>query len=51
MRKYEDSTRLGHIFDAICTIEKYVSGVDKPAFLANGMMQDAVMRQIKLLGK
>jgi uncharacterized protein with HEPN domain len=51
MRKYDDSTRLGHIFDAICAIEKYVSGVDKPAFLANGMMQDAVMRQIEIVGE
>jgi len=51
MRKYDDSTHLGQIFDAICAIEKYFSVVDKPAFLANGMMQDAVMRRIEIVGE
>lgn len=51
MRKLDDVARLGHIYDAICTIEKYTAGVDKSAFLANGMMQDAIMRQIEIIGE
>jgi uncharacterized protein with HEPN domain len=51
MRKFDDAARLGHIYDAICAIEKYVAGVKKADFLANGMMQDAVMRQIEIIGE
>jgi uncharacterized protein with HEPN domain len=51
MKKFDDAARLGHIYDAICRIETYVSGIDKPAFLANGMMQDAVVRQIEIIGE
>jgi len=43
--------RLGHIYDAICTIENYVANVEKSGFLANGMMQDAIMRQIEIIGE
>jgi uncharacterized protein with HEPN domain len=51
MRKADDTTRLGHIYDAICTIEGYAAGVDKAAFLANKMMQDAILRQIEIIGE
>jgi uncharacterized protein with HEPN domain len=51
MRKIDDTARLGHIYDAICTIETYSAGVNKTAFLANGMMQDAIMRQIEIIGE
>jgi uncharacterized protein with HEPN domain len=51
MKKFDDTARLGHIFDAICRIESYVSEVDKPAFLANDMMQDAVVRQLEIIGE
>jgi uncharacterized protein with HEPN domain len=51
MKKYDDAARLVHIYDAICKIEKYISGVEKTAFLENGMLQDAIMRQIEIIGE
>lgn len=33
MKKYDDKARLGHIYDAIIKIEKYISGVEKTVFL------------------
>jgi len=51
MRKPDDTARLGHIFDAICSIESYVGRVDKAAFLSSKMMQDAVMRQVEIIGE
>lgn len=51
MKKFDDKARLGHIFDAISAIEKYVAGVEKDDFLENNMMQDAVMRQIEIIGE
>lgn len=51
MKKFDDKARLGHIFDAISAIEKYVTGVEKDDFLENNMMQDAVMRQIEIIGE
>ena len=51
MKKFDDTARLGHIFDAICRIESYVSDVDKPTFMANNMMQDAVVRQLEIIGE
>jgi uncharacterized protein with HEPN domain len=51
MRRFDDTARLGHIYDAICAIETYVNGVEKTAFLNNNMMQDAVMRQIEIIGE
>ncbi len=51
MRKPDDTARLGHILDAISRIESYVDGVDKAAFLSNAMMQDAIMRQIEIIGE
>ena len=51
MKKFDDSARLGHILDAINTIETYSSGVEKPTFLENGMLQDAIMRQVEIIGE
>ena len=51
MKKPDDIARLGHVYDAICQIETYTSGVEKTAFLNNNMMQDAVMRQIEIIGE
>ena len=51
MKKFDDTARLGHILDAIHCIETYIGGVDKAAFLANKMMQDALMRQIEIIGE
>lgn len=51
MRKFDDAARPGHIYDAICCIETYIRGIDKSAFAANGMMQDAIVRQIEIVGE
>jgi uncharacterized protein with HEPN domain len=51
MKSPDDITRLGHIYDAIIRIESYVRGIKKNAFLENSMMQDAVMRQIEIIGE
>jgi uncharacterized protein with HEPN domain len=51
MKTKDDATRLGHIFDAICRIEEYTRGVDKNTFDNYGMMQDAIMRQIEIVGE
>ncbi|HVM71453.1 MAG TPA: DUF86 domain-containing protein [Anaerolineales bacterium] len=51
MKKYDDTTRLGHIYDAIARIESYVNKVDKSTFLSNTMMQDAVVRQLEIIGE
>jgi uncharacterized protein with HEPN domain len=51
MKKPDDIARLGHVYDAICQIETYTSGVEKTAFLNHNMMQDAVMRQIEIIGE
>lgn len=51
MKKYDDTARLGHIYDAICRVEIYISGIDKSTFLANRMMQDAIVRQIEIIGE
>ena len=51
MKKSDDTGRLNHIYDAIARIDAYTSGVEKAAFLKNSMMQDAVMRQIEIIGE
>lgn len=51
MKKYDDKARLGHIYDAIIKIEKYISGVEKTVFLQNDILQDAVMRQVEIIGE
>ncbi|MGC1374856.1 MAG: DUF86 domain-containing protein [Anaerolineales bacterium] len=51
MKKPDDAARLGHIFDAICRIEEYTHGVHKDTFIGHGMMQDAVMRQVEIIGE
>jgi uncharacterized protein with HEPN domain len=51
MKKYDDTARLGHIYDPICRVETYISEIDKSTFLSNGMMQDAIVRQIEIIGE
>jgi uncharacterized protein with HEPN domain len=46
-----DLTYLGDVLDAIKWVENYLRGVDKKDFLANHMMQDAVMHQIEIIGE
>jgi uncharacterized protein with HEPN domain len=51
MRRDRDLTYLGDILDSIQRIESYTAGIKKEKFLENQMMQDAVMRQIEIIGE
>lgn len=51
MKNKIDLTYLGDVLDAIRRIEGYLRGVDKNEFMANLMMQDAVMHQIEIIGE
>lgn len=42
---------LGHILQAIERIEEYVCDMDEIAFLSNKLVQDAVIRNIEIIGE
>ena len=42
---------LGHILEAIERIEEYVSDMDEMAFLSSNLVQDAVIRNIEIIGE
>jgi uncharacterized protein with HEPN domain len=42
---------LGHILDALDRIQSYVAGIDKAGFLASQLTQDAVIRNIEIIGE
>lgn len=42
---------LGHMLQAIERINRYVAGLDQAGFLANDEKQDAVIRNIEILGE
>lgn len=42
---------VGHMLDAIRQILHYTAGLDEPAFLDNRLIQDAVVRNIEILGE
>jgi uncharacterized protein with HEPN domain len=42
---------LEHVVEAIERIQRYVSGVDRAAFLANEEKQDAVIRNLEIIGE
>ncbi len=42
---------LGHILEAIERIEEYVSDLDEMSFLASKLIQDAVIRNIEIIGE
>lgn len=42
---------LGHILEAIERIEEYVSDMDELAFLSSKLIQDAVIRNIEIVGE
>lgn len=41
----------GHIFDAICKVEKYIGDSIYQQFSGNEMMIDAVIRQFEIIGE
>ena len=47
----DDSVYLKHIRDAIGRIQAYTKGVSKSAFLHGTLIQDAVIRQIEIIGE
>lgn len=42
---------LTHILQAIERIQRYTSSVDEPAFLLDEMIQDAVVRNLEIVGE
>jgi uncharacterized protein with HEPN domain len=42
---------LAHIVDAILRIEQYTKNVDEAAFLSSTLIQDAVLRNIEIIGE
>ena len=49
--KRDESVYLRHILDAIIKIEEYVHGQDEKSFNGNSLVQDAVIRQIEIIGE
>lgn len=46
-----DAVYLAHILDAIARIESYVAGVSAEEFGQRPMVQDAVIRQMEIIGE
>lgn len=53
MNKHEDRAKdyLLHMLDALDQISKYTAGVSEEQFLSNRMLQDAVVRNIGIVGE
>lgn len=49
--KKDDLVYLRHVLDAISQIEEYVQDVEYEDFIDNQMIQDAVIRQVEILGE
>lgn len=49
--KKNDSFFLGHILDAIQQIREYTLGVSEDQFYTNRLVQDAVFRQMEIIGE
>ena len=50
MRK-EDTVYLKHILESIRKIENYVKGLEKGEFMKNSLVQDAVIRNLEIIGE
>ena len=46
-----DELRLRHVVDATERIASYLQGVDQASFLSNRMLQDAVIRNLEVIGE
>ncbi len=46
-----DVAYLRHILDAIARIEEYLHGVENEVFFQNNLIQDAVIRQLEIIGE
>jgi uncharacterized protein with HEPN domain len=49
--KRDDSLYLRHILDAIAKVETYLQDKDEMAFSQETLIQDAVIRQIEIMGE
>jgi uncharacterized protein with HEPN domain len=49
--KKDDTVYLRHIFDAIRTVQGYLSGVSETKFKATTLLQDGAIRQIEIIGE
>lgn len=49
--KKDDTVYLRHIFDAIKKIEEYTTGMNEKSFFASDKTQDAVIRQLEIIGE
>ena len=46
-----DTVYLHHILDAIAKVEEYVQGLDETGFRSSTLIQDAVIRQLEIIGE
>jgi uncharacterized protein with HEPN domain len=51
MSQKADEVYLRHILDAITQIEGYTAGVSREDFFRNRLLQDAVVRQVEIIGE
>jgi len=51
MKTKDDSVYLEHILDSIKWIESYISDISRDQFLNNHLVQDAIIRQIEIIGE
>lgn len=49
--KKDDSVYLRHIIDSFERIEHYLEGISKEEFFKTGSLQDAVIRQLEIMGE
>lgn len=47
----DESVYLKHILDAISKIEEYLEGIGESAFYNHTLIQDAVIRQLQIIGE
>lgn len=51
MKKRDDTVYLSHMLDAIDRIEEYTSDIDHEKFMKTRLVQDAVIRQVEIIGE
>ena len=51
MSGLDESVYVRHMLDAIARLQRHVDGVDRAAFESSEITQDAVIRQLGILGE
>ena len=51
MSERDDTVYLKHILDAIKKIKQYLKNINETSFIQNSLFQDAVIRQIEIIGE